>query len=505
MSENRNDPELDPGPPTRAPRIETRGDLARGGMSWIRRVHDRLLERDMAMKVLDLDIAHAQLHARFMREAQVLAQLDHPHIVPLYECATDDNGTPCFTMKLIEGTTLTQLVAELDLAADARGLHLALDVLLKVCDALAFAHGRGVVHRDVKPDNVMVGSHGQVYLMDWGVVRLLSDEQLARAGIPRERAVTCDRRLEGLGPEGIVGTPGYMALEQAWGHDEDIDERTDVYGVGGLLYFILTGQPPHAGADLASEVELARVGFVKPPQEVVPHRSLPRGLCNVAMRALSAPRERRYQTIEALRHELERFLRGGTFQSERFAPGTPIIRENEVGNAAYLITQGHCEASKIEAGRPIVLRTMGPGDLFGEMAILTSTPRTATVTAIDDVTALTISREALEEWLALDSWMGTLVRSLAERFRDTDAQLTELRRTYLKLYVREQLLTAVARTGTAAWRPLCKRLCADTQLTELDILAIAADSDDLALEQAGDTIRVPQRRTGRTTIPPSQR
>jgi serine/threonine-protein kinase len=494
-------PDLDK-PPTKAPRLEAQGDIARGGMSWIRRVHDQLLERNAAMKVLDLSIIHPQLLARFIREAQVLAQLDHPHIVPLYELATDDAGTPCFTMKLIEGKTLTQIVTERDLLSDPRGLHQALDLLLKVCDALSFAHGRGVVHRDVKPDNIMVGSHGQVYLMDWGVVRLMSDEQLERANIPAERAVRCDRSLEGEGPEGIVGTPGYMALEQAWGHDDEIDERTDVYGVGGLLYFILTGRAPHVAPDVMAELELARVGFVQPPQEVAPARQLPRGLCNVAMRALSAQRERRFANIDALRYELERFLRGGTFQSQRFSAGSVIIREHELGDAAYIITQGRCDASKMEAGRSVSLRTMGPGDLFGEMAILTSTPRTATVTAIDDVTVLTISREALEEWLSLDSWMGTLVRSLAERFRDVDAQLTQQRRSYLKLYVHEQLLSAVARSGFASWTPLCKRLCEETQLTELDILAIAADSDDLSLDQASDTIRQ-LRRAGRPTDPPS--
>jgi serine/threonine-protein kinase len=358
-----------------------------------------------------------------------------------------------------------------------------------------------VVHRDVKPDNVMIGSHGQVYLMDWGVVRLLSDEQLARAGIPRERAVRCDRGLEGDGPEGIVGTPGYMALEQAWGHDDEIDERTDVYGVGGLLYFILTGRAPHLGGDLAAELEEARVGYVPPPAEVAPGRALPRGLCNVAMRALSAQRNRRYPSVEAMRHELERFLRGGGFQTQRFTAGSVIIREHELGAAAYIITQGRCDASKFEAGRSVSLRTMGPGDLFGEMAILASTPRTATVTAIDDVSVLTISREALEEWLALDSWMGTLVRSMAERFRDVDAQLTQQRRSHLKLYVREQLLSAVAPSGRASWTPLCTRLREETKLTELDLLAITADSDDLALDESSDTLRLARRR-GRPTDPP---
>jgi CRP-like cAMP-binding protein len=272
--------------------------------------------------------------------------------------------------------------------------------------------------------------------------------------------------------------------------------------VGGLLYFILTGRAPYVAPDTMAELELARVGFVQPPQEVAPARQLPRGLCNVAMRALSAQRERRFANVDSLRYELERFLRGGTFQSQRFPAGSVIIREHELGDAAYIITQGRCDASKMEAGRSVSLRTMGPGDLFGEMAILTSTPRTATVTAIDDVTVLTISREALEEWLSLDSWMGTLVRSLAERFRDVDAQLTQQRRSYLKLYVHEQLLSAVARSGFASWTPLCKRLCDETQLTELDILAIAADSDDLSLDQGSDTIRQ-VRRTGRPTDPPS--
>ena len=198
----------------------------------------------------------------------------------------------------------------------------------------------------------------------------------------------------------------------------------------------------------------------------------------------------RQPSIDTLRFELERFLRGGTFPSRRFAAGTAIVREHELGDTAYIITAGRCEAFKIEAGRKIVLREMGPGDLFGELAILTSQPRTAGVVALDDVTVLTVTHDALAEWLALDSWTATLVRSLADRFRDLDSQAVQLRHDHLKLVVRERLITAVAARGQTRWSPLCAALRAETGLAELDLLAIAADSDDLALDPGGDVLRL---------------
>lgn len=488
-----------PSPPlgtssTRPPRIDDEGEVARGGMGSIRRVHDLLVGRRVAMKVLHALTGHdmeEELRRRFLREAQVLGQLDHPHIVPMYDLGQTADGVPCFTMKLVDGRTLVELVSEGDVLADPARLEQVLQVLLKVCDAVAFAHSRGVVHCDLKPENVMAGSHGQVYVMDWGIAHLLGDEQLARLGVAVERRVSCDRSLE-VDESGVMGTPAWMAPEQARANKLAIDTRTDVYQLGGLLYYVLTSQAPHRGEDVYTELAAAQSGEVAPPEEAA-GRPLPRGLCGIAMRALAADPERRYPTVDALRYDLERSLGRGSFGTVRFPAGTVIVKQNESGDAAYIITRGHCEAYKTEGGRKVPLRRMGPGEVFGETAILTDQPRTATVAALDEVTVMTVTRQSFEEGFALDTWVGVLVRTLASRFRDLDAQLTTLRRDQLRLRVRERLLSTVATRGQAGWSSLCASLAKETGVSELDVMAIVADSDELAIDEARDVIRLARR------------
>jgi CRP-like cAMP-binding protein len=358
--------------------------------------------------------------------------------------------------------------------------------LLKVCDGIAFAHSRGVVHCDLKPANIMVGSHGQVYVMDWGIAHLLDDEQRARLGIDPTRRVRCDD-ASAHGDSAIAGTPAWMAPEQACGRPETIDPRTDVFQLGALVYFVLTGRPPYVGEGLLGELLLAQKGVVSPPAEVA-GRPLPRGLCAVAQRALAAAPEQRYQSVEAFKYDLERCLGRGTFGTQSFPPGALIIKQHESGDAAYLIVAGHCEVFKTEGSRRVPLRRMGPGELFGETAILTDQPRSASVAALDAVTVMTLTRQAFEDGFSFDTWMGVLVRTLATRFRDLDGQLTALRREQLGLRVRERLLTALAGGPPAPWSQLCAALAAEHGISELDVMAIVAGWDDLTIDEARDAI-----------------
>jgi serine/threonine-protein kinase len=478
-------------PSTTAPRISDEGEVARGGMGSIRRVHDLLIGRRVAMKVLHPATGRAparerELERRVLREAMVVGQLDHPHIVPLYDLGLTAEAAPCFTMKLVDGRTLEEIVAEGDVVADPAKLEQVLHVLLKVCDGIAFAHGRGVVHCDLKPPNIMVGTHGQVYVMDWGIARLLGDDHLARLGIDPARRVRCDDSLAKADSD-IAGTPAWMAPEQARGRKEAIDPRTDVFQLGALVYFVLTGRPPYVGEGPVAELLMAREGVVPPPEQVA-GRPLPRGLCAVALRAMAAAPDQRFQTVEAFKYDLERCLGRGTFGTRSFPPGAAIVKEHESGDAAYLITRGHCEAFKTEGGRKVPLRRMGPGELFGETAILTDQPRSATVVALDDVTVMTVSRRSFDDGFSVDTWMGVLVRTLATRFRDLDAQLTSMRREQLRLRVRERLLVAIASGRPAIWSKLCAALAAEHGISELDVMAIVAGSDDLAIDAARDLL-----------------
>src|SRR5262249_42644348 len=200
-------------------------------------------------------------------------------------------------MKLVEGVTLYDLLHETVSPPAGARLDRMLGVVLKVCDAVSFAHSRGVVHRDLHPRNVMVGSHGQVYVMDWGLAVRLGHGPVRP--LPRADA--------GFGS----GTPAYMAPEQAWGRDDQIDERTDVFGIGGILYELLTLRSPFSGATFHDVLTLARRCEVVPPDVSAPGSGLPAQLCDITMRALARDRHDRHPTVEALRDELAGVLRSG--------------------------------------------------------------------------------------------------------------------------------------------------------------------------------------------------
>jgi eukaryotic-like serine/threonine-protein kinase len=414
-------------PPNRRPWLAPGDEIARGGMSRIQRIVDQNLFRTAAMKVLNADLSGEPVaRQRFVEEAQITAQLDHPNIPPVHDLWLDAEGRFCFTMKLVRGRTLNEiLIQQTPKRRTEQQLERLLQVFSKVCDAVSFAHSRGVIHRDLKPENVMVGTHGQVYVMDWGCA-------LLRPPAPGADAVKVARdQTQSLDPPGCaIGTCSYMAPEQARATPEEIDERTDVYLLGGILYEILTGEPPHRGKSQVHSVLLAQTGEVPDPQAVAGDTKLPPGLCQIAMRALAADPTARYQTVEALKEDVERSLRHGWwFATVTFPAGSVIVHEGEEAHAAYIITRGTCEAFRQQGAERVVLRRMGAGEAFGETGIFTAKARTASVAAVDEVVALVVTRDALERAVGTDSWVGAFVRALAERFREADARLAELRRS----------------------------------------------------------------------------
>jgi serine/threonine-protein kinase len=398
-----------------AQRLSFAGEVARGGMGTVELVIDRQLQRRMARKVL-----HATLRDRleavrwFLREAQITAQLDHPAIAPIHHLGVDDRGRLSFTMKLIEGETLAARVAPLgDRARDWETTFDLLEIVGKVCDALAFAHSRGVVHGDVKPENVLLGPFGQVYLMDWG---------LARPGATREApardAVTTS--IEAAAHDGITGTPAYMAPEQARG--EATDERIDVFAVGALLYFALSSRPPYPGASAAESWELARGAKPRPLHELAARGSIPPELCRIVSTAMAEDPSQRYQSVAELRSDLNRFLRGGEgFPQQRVAAGEHIVREGEPADAAYVLVSGRALIYRTVGGEKRVLREVGAGDVFGEMALLTRSVRTASIEALEDCLLTVLSRDVFEREVdAMKPWMSAFARTLAARFRELE-------------------------------------------------------------------------------------
>jgi serine/threonine-protein kinase len=219
-----------------------------------------------------------------------------------------------------------------------------------------------------------------------------------------------------------------MAPEQAWGRTDEIDHRTDVFGLGSILYHLLTGRGPNAADTAFESLQRAQRALAEAPDARGAWPNLPPGLCRIALRALSKRLEDRYQTVAEMRDDVEDFLRGGGwFETKVFPPGHVIVRQGDRADSAYIIVEGICEVVKTGAGENLVVRRLGPGEVFGETAVLTGEPRTASVVAVDAVTVKVVTRDALERELGQKSWASTFVKALAQRFRDVDEQLSRLR------------------------------------------------------------------------------
>jgi hypothetical protein len=236
-------------------RYQVLGEIARGGMGVVLKARDPDLGRDVAIKVLHPSHAGDQaLMRRFIEEAQIGGQLQHPGIIPVYELGLDAGFRPYFTMRLLKGRSLAALLEErTDLARDL-GRFLA--VFEQACQAVSYAHARGVIHRDLKPANIMVGAFGEVEVIDWGLSKVLRqgdvEEAVAHGATPRDEPQVATIRTTGGDGDSvsgsIIGTPPYMSPEQARGEIEGLDEQADVFALGAILCEILTGQPPYRGS-----------------------------------------------------------------------------------------------------------------------------------------------------------------------------------------------------------------------------------------------------------------
>jgi len=291
-------------------RYELRSEVARGGMGVVYVARDRDLERDVALKVIAAESADAETTARLRREARIIARLEHPGIVPVHDAGSLPDGRAFYAMKLVSGKRLDELMRE------GPPLRERLRLLLRICEPVAFAHAHGVIHRDLKPENVMVGPFGEVLVMDWGVAR--HREERPPGAAPGSAPGDEPRSLSapGITAHGtILGTPAYMAPEQARGEVDRVDARADVYALGAILYFMLTGHAPGrppATPDASTRTwggsHDHKTAQVRPPREAAP--GIPRPLEAICLKALAAEPGARYAGASALAADVGRFLEG---------------------------------------------------------------------------------------------------------------------------------------------------------------------------------------------------
>jgi serine/threonine-protein kinase len=250
--------------------------LGQGGMGAVYRVEDTVLRRQVALKVIGFADASGELAARLLHEAKVIAQLEHPGIVPVHDVETLPDGRIFYTMKLVQGQRLDQRAAELG------GVLERLRIFQKICEAVAFAHANGVLHRDLKPQNVMVGPFGEVLVMDWGLSKLLASknervtEELHPSALVTERTTSTSYGA-------VLGTPGYMAPEQASGDVAALDQRADIYSLGAILKFLVADTLPD---------------------------HVPKALVAIYSKASTEDPQQRYGSVEELASDVAHYLDG---------------------------------------------------------------------------------------------------------------------------------------------------------------------------------------------------
>ncbi len=341
-------------------------EFARGGMGRIVHAHDLNIDRGVAMKLLIRGADEQMgLQLRFTEEAQITGQLQHPNIVPVYDLGTLDDEQLYFTMKLVHGKTLRDVLRGLrsDDAETARVFTRTrlVTALQQVCMGLAYAHSRGVVHRDLKPSNIMFGDYGEVLIMDWGLAKIVKTER----GAPDETRVKSHREALSYWATRhgeVIGTPGYMPPELALGLLDEVDERSDVYSVGALLYECLTLRAPYTGKDAKAILRSLLRDPVVPPRDRAPDRSIPPDLEEICLRALAKERERRFPNALALHAELEGFLAGQRESERRAAEADKHVTEGQLAAREYELRRQSAErlAGDIDRLRPRLMPWDGP-------------------------------------------------------------------------------------------------------------------------------------------------
>ncbi|HZX97572.1 MAG TPA: protein kinase [Myxococcales bacterium] len=275
-------------------------ELARGAQAVVFVAHDRHIGRDVAFKQL-LPGGPEDAEDRFLREARIAGQLEHPGVVPVYEVGRRNSGQPYCAMRLVRGRTLGDALK----SERGRDRLKLLSHFVQLCQTLAYAHQRGVVHRDVKPENVMLGAFGETVLLDWGIARLRGRPDDVSDSL---RAPDVNERFDATKEGDVLGTPAYMSPEQALGSVAEVDEQSDVWSLGAVLYEILTGRPPFT--DKSAVQVLLKIAKEPIPPVLSVSPEVPRELAFICERALERNKKRRYKSAQDLASDIEAFRAG---------------------------------------------------------------------------------------------------------------------------------------------------------------------------------------------------
>ncbi len=319
-------------------RYEELAFVAEGGEKRITRVYDHRLNRQVIM-ARAVDAKSKQDQEKFLREARLVANLAHPNIPPIHNMGFDPDGTPFFSMELIPGDSLGEVLGKLQKGEETCRKKYPLDTLLnlylKICDAIAYAHSRNVLHLDIKPENIRIGPFGEVFVCDWGIAVVVFDEVPSKTDIPGE--LDSDVLNDVTLSDTIKGTLGFMAPEQTLVNAKK-SQQTDIYSLGALLYTLLAYAPPIQGNSANEIIKKTRAGKITPLQLHTKGKYIPKNLVEVALKALALRPEDRYESVVELQQEITHYLSGFPTSTEQAHPITRfsllVRRHNRMASLA---------------------------------------------------------------------------------------------------------------------------------------------------------------------------
>jgi len=389
-------------------------EIARGGMGKVLEVEDTELRRSVALKVLRKEfLGRRDVVERFLEEAQITGQLEHPNIVPVHEMGVDGAGNLYFTMKLVEGLSLAEVLLRLrEGNRDAQreyDLMKLLDTFIKICEGMSFAHNRGVIHRDLKPANIMVGRFGEVQVMDWGVAKVVGRQFRSESD---SGIVLTDRLDMGAAHTmmgAIIGTPSYMSPEQAKGDIEAINHHSDIFSLGVILYEMLCLRSPWTGKSSDEVLEQVREMTPVKPRERNPEIEVPAELERLALKCLEKDPNSRVDTVAELAENIRNFIEGRAMGSVAYSPLRLVIKW--VGRY------------KKEVGGVLLTLLLVAGGIFGTLWYIRKLDQDKILGLSDDAKAL------MAEWRDL---------AAEEQFEEAEGKIDEAKNLFQKVLAVEE-------------------------------------------------------------------
>lgn len=430
----------------KASRYKIQGKLAAGGMGAILKVIDQDLQRPMAMKVVQPSYKEDE-HAlsEFIKEAKITGLLEHPNIIPVHELGLSDETGLFFTMKLAQGESLNHILTEIKKGTpqyiDKYNMFYLLNIFRRICDAISFAHSKDIIHQDIKPHNIIVGQHGAVLVMDWGLAMFIGDPEDEEDPVHRDilRNISV---FSGEKKNTIQGSPAYMAPEQAKGDSRFFDRQTDIFLLGTTLYHILTLESPYTGENIKEVLHKAEYRELIPPHDRNPGRLIPEEMCRIIMKAMALNKEDRYRNVQELIADVDDVIAGKWSKQEKktFACGDFLMRQGERGEEAYLITKGRVQVFKETGDIKVNLSSLQTGDIVGEMALITDDRRSASVEALEDTEVAVLTKQLLSQSLKrLPPYIEKMVATVTRRLQAANSYIHPHLTTDCSPYVLQQL------------------------------------------------------------------